>query len=182
MPIHSYRGVMPQIGHGVFVAPDAWVVGDVKVGDDVSFWFHTVTRGDVNWIEIGDRTNIQDGAVLHVTHERFPLLLGDDVVVAHGAIVHGCTIEEGALIGIGSTVLDGAFVEKGAQIGAGAVVVPGQRIPAGTLAMGIPAQVARELTTEELKENRQISHRYVRIKNEYMRELVEHSAGPEAMS
>jgi carbonic anhydrase/acetyltransferase-like protein (isoleucine patch superfamily) len=168
MPIHAYRGVEPQLGKRVFLAPSAVVVGDVIVGDDVSFWFHTAARGDVHWIRIGDRTNIQDGAVLHVTDDHFPLSIGSEVVVGHGAIVHGCTIHDGVLIGIGSKVLDGAVVEEGAQIAAGALVAPGQTIPKGHLAMGIPARVTRPLTEEQQVEIREISRRYVRVKDQYL--------------
>lgn len=137
------------------------------VGDDASFWFHTAARGDVNWIRVGARSNIQDGTVLHVTYERHPLVVGKGVVVGHAAVLHGCTIEDDALIGIGARVLDGAVVEEGAQIGAGAVVSPGSRIPAGHLALGIPARVKRPLSDEEREEIRSIADRYVRLKEEY---------------
>ncbi len=149
MPVYSLDGRRPQLGARVWLAPSAYVAGDVTLGDDVSFWFHTVARGDVHWIRIGARTNVQDGTVLHVTHERFPLTIGADVVIGHQAVVHGCTIEDGALIGIGARILDGAVVETGAQVGAGAVVAPGHRIPAGMLALGIPARPVRALTEEE---------------------------------
>ncbi len=149
------------------MAPGAVVVGDVQLGDRVSFWFHTVARGDVNWIRIGERTNIQDGAVLHVTHEEFPLMIGSGVVVGHSAMLHGCTVESGALIGIGARVLDGAVVESGAQVGAGAVVAPGHRVPSGHLALGVPARVARPLTEEESSRIPAIVERYVRLAGEY---------------
>ncbi len=171
MPIHPYRGREPRLGRGVFLAPSAAVTGDVELGDDVSFWFHTVARGDVNWIKIGERTNIQDGSVLHVSYDTFPLEVGERVVIGHAAVVHGCTIEDGALIGIGARVLDGAVIERGAQIGAGAVVTPGTRIPAGHLALGIPARVARPLSEEERRENDRIADRYVGMKDEYRRQL-----------
>ncbi|MES1211393.1 MAG: gamma carbonic anhydrase family protein, partial [Acidobacteriota bacterium] len=124
MPIHPFQDVSPRLGARVWVAPGAYVVGDVELGDDVSFWFHTVARGDVNFIRIGARTNIQDGSVLHVNYRVHPLVIGAGVVVGHQAVLHGCTIEDGALIGIGARVLDGAVVERGDQIGAGAVVAP----------------------------------------------------------
>ena len=171
MPLESYRGVAPRVGERVFVAPTAWVVGDVELGDDVSLWFNTAARGDVHSMRLGARTNVQDGAVLHVTHERFPLRLGDDVVVGHGAILHGCTVEDGALVGIGARVLDGAVVERGAQVGAGAVVAPGARVTAGHLALGVPARVARPLRPEECAEIRAIAARYVGIKDEYRARL-----------
>jgi carbonic anhydrase/acetyltransferase-like protein (isoleucine patch superfamily) len=166
--VYAYRGVEPRLGSGVYLAPSAVVVGDVEVGDDVSFWFHTVTRGDVHRIRIGRRTNVQDGAVLHVTHQTHPLTLGEDVVVGHGAILHGCTVEDGALIGIGARVLDGAVVETGAQVGAGAVVAPDTRITAGHLALGVPARVTRPLREEERLEIRRIAARYVDVKNAYL--------------
>lgn len=143
------------------------MTGDVELGDDVSFWFHTVARGDVNFIRIGARTNIQDGSVLHVSHQTHSLIIGAGVVVGHHAVVHGCTIGDGALIGIGARVLDGAVVEAGAQIGAGAVVAPGHRIPAGHLALGIPARVVRPLTDEETRRIAETCDRYAALKEEY---------------
>ncbi|MDH3744511.1 MAG: gamma carbonic anhydrase family protein [Acidobacteriota bacterium] len=171
MPTLFYGGLEPRLGGGVFLAPDARVIGDVEAGEDVSFWFHTVARGDVNSIRIGPRSNIQDGAVLHVTHERHALEIGAGVVIGHGAILHGCRVEDGALIGIGARVLDGATVEQGAQVGSGAVVAPGETVPAGYLALGVPARVARKLTAEETSEIGRIAARYVRLKNEYRETL-----------
>jgi gamma-carbonic anhydrase len=130
-----------------------------------------VARGDVNFIRVGARTNIQDGTVLHVTHVEHPLIIGAGVVVGHQAVVHGCTIEDGALIGIGARVLDGAVVERGAQIGAGAVVAPGHRIPAGHLALGIPARVARPLTEEETRRIAETAERYAELKEHYREAL-----------
>jgi carbonic anhydrase/acetyltransferase-like protein (isoleucine patch superfamily) len=158
----------------VFLAPDAMVTGDVTLGDDVSFWFHTVARGDVHWIRIGARTNVQDGAVLHVTHETHPLDVGEDVVIGHQAVLHGCTVEDGALIGIGARVLDGAVVETGAQVGAGAVVAPGHRVPAGHLALGVPAKVVRPLSEKESRTIREIAARYVDLKERYRATLEGH--------
>lgn len=173
MPIHSYRGVRPRLGERVFLAPDARVTGDVELGDDVSLWFHTAARGDVNFIRVGARTNVQDGSVLHVTHETHPLIVGEGVVVGHAAVLHGCTIEDGALVGIGARVLDGALVETGAQIGAGAVVTPDTVVPAHHLALGIPARVSRPLTDEERDEIPAIVERYARLKEEYRETLGE---------
>jgi len=167
VPLLPFEGKLPRLGARVWVAPGAYVTGDVELGDDVSFWFHTVARGDVNWIKIGARTNIQDGSVLHVNHGTHPLVIGAGVVVGHQAVVHGCTIEDGALIGIGARVLDGAVVEAGAQIGAGAVVAPGHRIPAGHLALGIPARVVRPLTEEESRRIVDTCERYAALKEKY---------------
>lgn len=158
---------MPKLGAQVFVAPGAHVIGDVEVADDVSFWFQTVTRADVNFIRIGPETNIQDGAVLHVAHDHHPLIIGARVVIGHGAVVHGCTIGDGVLVGIGARILDGAVVEAGAQVGAGAVVAPRHRIPAGHLALGIPARVSRPLTAEETRRIAETVDRYKALKDEY---------------
>ncbi|MGE0641540.1 MAG: gamma carbonic anhydrase family protein [Thermoanaerobaculia bacterium] len=171
MPLYPYRDHRPRLGERVFVAPSAELAGDLEVGDDCSFWFHTAARGDVHWIRIGARTNVQDGAILHVTHERFPLTIGDDVVIGHGAIVHGCTLESGCLIGIGARVLDGAVIESGAQVGAGAVVPPGMRVAAGSLVLGVPAKVVRQLTESEREEIPRIARRYVEVKERYLAEL-----------
>ncbi len=171
MSIHSYQGRWPSLGARVFLAPGAHLVGDVTLGDDVSFWFHTAARGDVNFIRIGARTNIQDGTVLHVSYLTHPLVIGEGVVVGHQAVLHGCTVEDGALIGIGARVLDGAVVEQGAQIGAGAVVAPGHRITAGHLALGIPARVVRPLREEETRRIAETVDRYAALKEHYRETL-----------
>lgn len=170
MAVHPFRGIWPQLGDRVFLAPGAELTGDVHLGDDVSFWFHTAARGDVNFIRVGARSNVQDGAVLHVTHETHPLVVGEGVVVAHGAVLHGCTVEDGALIGIGARVLDGAVVETGAQVAAGALVAPGARIGAHQLAMGIPARVVRPLSEAEREAIAAIAARYVALKEVYREE------------
>lgn len=171
LPIHPYLDRSPSLGARVFLAPSAHLAGDVEVGDDSSFWFHTAARGDVHWIRVGARTSVQDGTILHVTHERYPLSIGADVVIAHGCLIHGCTLEDGCLIGIGARVLDGALVESGAQVGAGAVVTPGFRVPAGHLALGVPAKVARPLSERERATIREIAARYVRVKNDYLESI-----------
>ncbi|MEM8930961.1 MAG: gamma carbonic anhydrase family protein [Acidobacteriota bacterium] len=171
MPLHPHRNRSPRLGARVWLAPSAVVTGDVELGDDVSFWFHTVARGDVHWIRIGARTNIQDGAVLHVSDGTHPLDIGADVVVGHQACVHGCTLGDACLIGIGARVLDGAVVESGAQVGAGAVVAPGTVVPSGHLALGVPAKVRRPLTDDERANILAIAGRYARLKEDYRREL-----------
>ncbi|MEO8195398.1 MAG: gamma carbonic anhydrase family protein [Thermoanaerobaculia bacterium] len=168
MPIYPYKDKLPRLGPGVFLAPSADLAGEIEVGQDSSFWFHTAARGDVNWIRIGERTSVQDGTILHVTHERFPLEIGSDVVIGHSCMVHGCTLEDACLVGIGARVLDGAVVESGAQIGAGAVVPPGMRVPSGQLALGVPAKIVRPLSEAEREGIREIARRYVRVKNEYL--------------
>lgn len=172
MPTHPYRGRKPVLGRRVFVAPTATLTGDVEAGDDVSFWFGAVARGDVDSIRIGARTNVQDGAVLHVSR-GFPLVIGEGVVIGHAAVVHGCTVGDGALIGIGARVLDGAIVGSGAQIGAGAVVAPGKTVPPGRLVMGVPARDVRALSAEELSAIADNALRYSKLKDEYRRMLGE---------
>ncbi len=171
MPIYPYLEKSPRLGEGVFVAPGAHLSGDLEADADCSFWFHTAARGDVHWIRIGARTNVQDGSVLHVTDRDFPLRIGSNVVIGHGCVVHGCTLEDACLIGIGARVLDGAVVESGAMVGAGAVVPPGMRVAAGQLVLGVPARVARPLSDAERENIAVIAERYVRIKDTYLAEL-----------
>lgn len=171
MPIHAFDGTVPRLGRNVFLAPSAVLTGDIEVGDDVSFWFHTVARGDVHWIRIGDGSNIQDGSVLHVSYRTHPLLIGRGVVVGHSAVLHGCTVEDNALIGIGARVLDGAVIGKGAQVAAGAVVSPGTVIPPGHMAMGIPARVKRPLSDAEKEGILEIRDRYKQLKESYRKVL-----------
>lgn len=171
MPLYPYLDRLPRLGARAFLAPSAELAGAIEVGDDSSFWFHTAARGDVNWIRVGARTNVQDGTVLHVTHERFPLAIGDDVVIGHSCMLHGCTVEDGCLVGIGARVLDGAVIETGAQVGAGALVPPGMRVPSGSLALGVPARLVRELSAGEREEIREIARRYVGVKDRYLAAL-----------
>jgi carbonic anhydrase/acetyltransferase-like protein (isoleucine patch superfamily) len=146
---------------GAWLAPGCVVVGDVEIGEDSSVWYAAVLRGDVASIRIGARTNLQDGCVVHVTADRFSTSIGDDVTVGHRGVVHGCIIEDGALIGIGAIVLDGARVGAGALIGAGAVVTPGTQIESRGLALGAPARVVRTLTDEEFELQLERTRRYV---------------------
>ncbi len=135
----------PIIPASVWIADTATVRGNVTLGEDVSVWFGAVLRGDEAPIIVGDRTNVQDGAVIHVS-AGFPCVVGAEVTIGHGAVVHGCTVEDGALIGIHATVLDGAIVGAGAMVGAGAVVPPGMRVPPGMLALGVPARIVGPLS------------------------------------
>lgn len=171
MPVVPFRETAPRLGERVWLAPSAWVTGDVTVGDDVSFWFGTAVRGDVHWIRIGAGSNVQDGAVLHVSHGTHPLDIGERVVIGHAAVVHGCVLEDDVLVGIGATVLDGAVVEAGAQVAAGAVVPPGMRVPAGQLVMGMPARPKRALSEAEMSANREIHRRYISLKETYREQL-----------
>jgi len=174
MSIRPYRNQHPRLGAHVYVDPAAILIGDVELGDDASLWPCTVTRGDVNFIRIGARTNIQDGAVLHVTHDGpytpggFPLVIGTDVTVGHGAILHACTIEDACLVGMHATVLDGVRMRRHSMIGAGAVVTPGKIVGEGELWLGNPARCVRNLTTTQIEQLYYSAQHYVRLKNEYL--------------
>jgi carbonic anhydrase/acetyltransferase-like protein (isoleucine patch superfamily) len=147
--VRGYGDAQPRIDPSAWLAPGSIVVGDVEIGADSSIWYGAVIRGDVDRIRIGRRTNVQDQCVLHVESGGLPCVLGDEVTVGHRAVVHACTVRDGALIGIGAIVLDGAEIGEEALLGAGAVATPGSVIPDGMLAVGIPARVVRALTPEE---------------------------------
>ena len=159
--IVACQGVLPTIPNSVMVAPGARIIGDVVIGERSSIWYNVVIRGDVNYIRIGEETNIQDGSVLHVTHDTHPLVIGDRVTVGHGVRLHGCTVEDETLIGIGAIVLDGAVVEERSMVAAGALVPPGMRVPSGKLVAGVPARVRRDLGAEELANFAVSASRYV---------------------
>lgn len=146
-----YQAKPPRLHDTVYVAPGARIIGDVELGADVSVWFNTVIRGDVHWIKVGAETNIQDGCVLHVTESQNPLLIGSRVTIGHMVMLHGCTIEDLALIGIGSIVLDGAVIGREAFIGAGSLVTPNTRLPPRTLCLGRPCKPVRDLRPDELE-------------------------------
>lgn len=154
--------------------PDAVVIGDVSVGDDVSFWPYSVTRGDVNSIRIGARSNVQDGVVLHVTHDGpytpggRELIIGEDVTIAHRVVLHACTLGNRILIGIGAIVLDDVVIEDDVLVAAGSLVSPGKRLRSGGLYRGIPAVRVRELTSDELDNLSYSARHYVEVKNDYM--------------
>lgn len=158
--IIEYEGITPNIHSSVFVAPGAMIIGDVKIGEESSVWFNCVLRGDLEPIHIGCRTNIQDGTVIHMDKE-IPCLIGNDVTVGHGAILHSCAIENEALIGMGAILLTGCKIGERAIVAAGTLVREGQEIPPGTVAMGVPAKVRREATETELERVRHGKDDYV---------------------
>ena len=175
MSIRSYRGVLPTLGQRAYVDPAATLIGDVVLGDDVSLWPGVVVRGDVNFIRIGDRSNIQDGTVVHVSHDGphaklggFATRIGNDVTIGHKAIIHACTIEDAVLIGMGAVVLDGAVVRKHGFVGAGALVAPGKVVGEGELWLGNPAKKARMLSDAEIEALYYSAQHYVRLKDEYL--------------
>jgi carbonic anhydrase/acetyltransferase-like protein (isoleucine patch superfamily) len=160
MAIYELDGVAPVVSGSTWVAESAQVIGDVALEEDVSVWFGTVIRGDVESIRIGRRTNIQDMSVLHAD-VGMPLTLGDDVTVGHQVMLHGCTIGDGSLIGIGAVVLNGAKIGKGCLVGAGSLVTEGKEFPDGSMILGSPAKVVRQLTPEQLKGLLQSAQHYV---------------------
>lgn len=157
----SFEGRWPSLAEGAWIAPGACVVGDVTLGSEVSVWYAAVLRGDVESISIGDRSNVQDGAVLHVTRDGYPCVIGAEVTIGHRAVVHGCRVGEGALIGIGAIVLDGARIGEEALVAAGSVVTPDAEIAPRTLVLGTPARPVRELGAEELALQRERTLAYV---------------------
>ena len=165
--MRPFRDVWPRIDASVWLAPGSAVVGDVEIGSDSSVWYGATLRGDVNAIRVGSRSNLQDQCVLHVTRNRFDCELGDEVTVGHRAVVHGCRVGDGALIGIGAIVLDGARVGEGALVAAGAVVAPGFVVPDGAIAMGVPARISRALGPEERAMQRQRALEYVETAREH---------------
>jgi len=173
MPTRPYRGIHPTLEAGAWIDPTALVIGDVVLGHDASIWPMAVVRGDVNYIRVGARSNVQDASVLHVTRPYpgseagWPLLIGEDVVIGHSVTVHGCTIGNRVLVGIGAIVLDGAVVEDEVMIGAGSVVTPGKRLESGGLYLGNPARRVRELTEAERARIPAMAGFYVDLKNEY---------------
>lgn len=144
-----YKGVNPRLHESVFIAEGARVIGDVEIGPDSSVWFNAVVRGDVHYIRIGSRTNVQDNSTLHVTKDTHPLVIGDEITIGHNVTLHGCTLEGRSLIGMGAVILDGAVIPEDSIVGAGALVTEGKTFPPGSLILGSPARAARELTVDE---------------------------------
>ncbi|TXK62309.1 gamma carbonic anhydrase family protein [Alkalisalibacterium limincola] len=175
MSIRPFEDKTPRLGERVYVDAAACVIGDVELGDDASLWPGTVVRGDVNFIRIGARTNIQDGTVVHVTHEGpytrpggLPTLIANDVTIGHAAVIHACTIGEFALIGMKAIVLDGATVERFGFVGAGAVIAPGKTVGEGELWLGNPAKCVRKLSEREIEQLKYSAGHYVRLKDRYL--------------
>lgn len=173
--VRAYRGRVPKLGARAYVDPAASVIGDVELGEDVSIWPAAVLRGDVERIRVGARSNVQDGAVLHVTHDGpytpggSPCIVGADVTIGHGAVIHACTIEDCCLIGMHATVLDGAVVRRHAFVGAGALIAPGKVVGEGELWIGNPARCARRLSDTEIEALSYSARHYVELKDDYLR-------------
>jgi gamma-carbonic anhydrase len=166
--ILPYLKTVPRIAGGVFIAPTATVIGDVVIGADTNIWFGCVIRGDVNVIRIGERTNIQDGTVVHVARNKFGTYIGSDITIGHMALIHACTLEDTCFIGMRATVMDGCVIEEGAMVAAGALVTPGKRVGRGQLWAGTPAKHIRDLGAEERQHLAATGAHYVRLARHYV--------------
>jgi len=165
--IYEFLKRKPEFDDSVFVAPSADIIGDVTIGKQSSVWFNVTIRGDVNWIEIGERSNIQDNSCIHVMNQTGPTKIGDEVTVGHCAMIHGCTIHDRVLIGMNATILDEAVVESDCIVAAGSLVPPGKRLESGYLYMGSPVKKARKLSEEEFNSIPQYAANYVKYKRAY---------------
>jgi carbonic anhydrase/acetyltransferase-like protein (isoleucine patch superfamily) len=170
--VRSYQGRTPRIAPDAYVQETAQVIGDVEIGPFSSVWFHSVLRGDVNRIRIGRESNVQDLCTVHVTHDLWPTIVGDGVTVGHRVVLHGCTVGDYALIGIGAVLLDGVEIGSEALVGAGALVAPGTKIPPRTLALGSPAKPIRDLRPEELEHLHRSAANYVAYARSYRSEGI----------
>ena len=159
---------MPCIDSSAYIVESAAVIGDVVIGAESSIWFNAVIRGDVNYIKIGKRTNIQDGCVLHVARKKYPLTIGDEVTVGHNATLHACTIKSRCLIGMGATIMDGSTIGENCIVGAGSLVTPSTTIQSGSLVIGAPAKVKRKLTDDEIQSIRDSANHYVGDTKSYL--------------
>ncbi len=169
--IERYLDLLPTFGSGVLVCPGAAIVGDVRLGEDVSIWFNAVLRGDLAPVTVGKGSNIQDGSCLHVG-DHSPCVVGQETVVGHRVMLHGCRVEDGCMIGMQSTVLDDAVIGEGSLVGAAALVTPGTIVPPGSLVLGAPAKVVRKLSDDERKGLRALAGKYVRLKENYRRDSL----------
>jgi carbonic anhydrase/acetyltransferase-like protein (isoleucine patch superfamily) len=165
--IRQYKGKTPEIDSSAYIDDSAHVIGDVVIGEESSVWFNATIRGDVNYIRIGARTNIQDSSVLHVTKGTHPLFIGSEVTVGHNVTLHGCTIKDRCLIGMGAIVLDGAEIGEDSIVGAGALVKEGMRVKPGTLVVGVPAREVRQLTDEEVQRIKTSAGNYIDYMSDY---------------
>ena len=165
--MHSFKDISPKVHETAFIADGAVVIGDVEIGEDASVWFGSVLRGDVNYIRIGARTNIQDMTMIHVNSHTDPTILEDEITVGHRVTLHGCYVEHGCLIGIGAILLDGVRVGAQSLVAAGSLLAPGTQIPPRSLVLGAPAKVKRELTDDEIAGLDRSWRNYVELKNKY---------------
>jgi len=170
MMIKIFQSLQPKIHETAFIAENAVIIGDVEIGAESSVWYGSILRGDVNYIRIGERTNVQDASVIHVSTKTHPTVLEDEVTVGHSVTLHGCYIETGCLIGIGSIILDGAHIGKNSLVAAGSLVTPNTNIPANSLVMGSPAKVKRALSDDEIEGLKKFWQNYILLSRIYLSE------------
>jgi carbonic anhydrase/acetyltransferase-like protein (isoleucine patch superfamily) len=166
--IRTFQDIRPTVPTSCFIEETAVVIGDVVMGEDCSVWFNAVIRGDVHYIRIGNRTNVQDLCMLHVTHDTHPLIIGNDVTIGHHVVLHGCTIHDRVLVGMGAIIMDGAVIGEDSVVGAGALVVEGTVVPPKSLILGSPAKVKRPVTEGELAWVRESAENYVKYARQYL--------------
>ena len=170
--ILPYEKIMPNIANDAFIAPNATIIGDVVIGAESGIWFNCLLRGDVNEIRIGERTNIQDGSVVHVSSQGQGTYMGDDITIGHMALIHACTLEDGCFIGMNATVMDDCVVESGAMVAAGALVPPGKRVLAGQVWGGTPARCLRDIRETDIQMIRNNAPDYVKLAHRYRKGLA----------
>jgi len=170
--IKPFHDKIPKVHKSVFIAENAVIIGDVEIGKEASIWYNCVLRGDVNYIRIGEKTNIQDGTIIHVSRAKeFSTIIEKEVTVGHSATIHGCYIETGSLIGIGAIILDGVKIGKNSFVAAGSLVTPGTEIPPRSLVMGSPAKVKKELSDKEIEQTQEFWQNYVTLSEIYKKEV-----------
>ena len=168
--ILPFNGIMPKIADDAFIASNAIIIGDVEIGSGSSIWYNCVLRGDMNEIRVGERTNIQDGTIVHVDSQTFGSYIGNDVTIGHLALIHACTLEDGCMVGMNATVMDGAVVETGALVAAGALVAPGKRVTCGQMWAGTPARFARDIRPSDIEMMDYIAPGYEKLGAQYIAE------------
>jgi len=175
LKLFPYLDSFPKLHNTVFLTSGVKVIGDVEIGADTSVWYNTVIRGDVNYIRIGQMTNVQDNSMLHVTNKRYPLIIGDKVTIGHNVTLHGCTLKDKCLIGMGAIILDNAIIEEDSMVAAGSLVKQGFVVPSGKLVAGIPAKVIRNLSTEEIQDINAAALRYIHYTKTTIESLLKYN-------
>ena len=166
--VRTFQGIKPSIPTSCFIEETGVVIGDVILGEHCSVWFHAVIRGDVHYIKIGNRTNVQDLCMLHVTHDIHPLIIGNEVTIGHGVILHGCTIRDRVLIGMGAIIMDGAVIGEDSVVGAGALITEQTIVPPNSLILGAPAKITRSVTAAEIAWIKESAENYVKYAGQYL--------------
>lgn len=175
--IRTFQGITPTIPKSCFIDETAVVIGDVVMGEDCSAWFHAVIRGDVHYIRIGNRTNVQDLSMLHVTHDTHPLVIGDDVTIGHHVVLHGCTVKDRVLVGMGAIIMDGAVIGEDSVVGAGALVTEGMIVPPKSVILGSPARIVRPVKDDELAWIRESAMNYIVYARQYLADPAKSKTG-----